>query len=93
MPSVTQIREEYWNPCRVCLRGTQGYCVGGAICLAHGLDIYFPNNAELERVLQKLNPALDPTTACQLGNLIIMYNDRGDFEAAWKAAEYALTVR
>ena len=93
MPSVTKIREAYRNPCRVCFRGSGGYCVGGAICLAHGLEIYFPDKTELTQVLQKLNPALDATTAYQYGNLIISYNDRGDFKTAWEAAEQALTMR
>jgi hypothetical protein len=89
--SVANIRKEYSHPCRVCLRGSQGYCVGGAICLAHGLDMHFPDNADLARVLQKLNPALDMTTACRCSSLILMYNDRGDFKTAWEVAEYALT--
>ena len=90
MPSVTKIREAYWNPCRVCIRGSLGYCIGGAICLAHGLEMYFPNETYLEQVLQKLNPALDTITACQYSKLIISYNDRGEFEKAWEVAEQAL---
>jgi hypothetical protein len=93
MPSVTEIREAYWNPCRICFRGSQGYCVGGAICLAHGLEMYFPDETYLEQVLHKLNPALDTTTAHQYSKLIIMYNDRGEFEKAWGVAEQALTTR
>src|SRR6516164_2316218 len=50
---------------RVCLRGSGGYCVGGAICLAHGVGICFPDKTELTHMLQTLNPALDPTVAPQ----------------------------
>ena len=78
---------------RVCLRGSGGYCVGGAICLAHGLEMYFPNEMDLRQVLQQVNPALDTTTACQYSKLIISYNDRGEFEKAWGVAEQALTTR
>ena len=91
--SVAQIREEYRNPCRVCLRGSRGYCVGGAICLAHGLELYFPNNEDLARVVQQLNPALDATAAYKYASLTLMHNDRGDFKTAWEVAEDALTAR
>jgi len=77
----------------MCVRGSQGYCVGGAICLAHGVEMYFPNNENLARVLQMLNPALDATAAYRYGSLILMYNDRGDFKTAWEAAAYALTAK
>ena len=89
--SVAQIQAEYAHPCLVCLRGSAGYCVGGAICLAHGVERYFPDTTELTHVLQTLNPTLDPTTACRYASLIIMYNDRGDFKTAWAAAEQAFT--
>jgi hypothetical protein len=52
--------------------------------------MYFPNETYLEQVLQKLNPALDATSACQYSKLIIRYNDRGEFEKAWGVAEQAL---
>jgi hypothetical protein len=54
--------------------------------------MYFPNETDLEQVLQKLNPALDTTTACQYSKLIISYNDRGEFEKAWEVAEQALAT-
>jgi hypothetical protein len=55
--------------------------------------MYFPDETYLEQVLHKLNPALDTTTAHQYSKLIIMYNDRGEFEKAWGVAEQALTTR
>ena len=90
--SVAQIRAVYSHPCRVFFGNGRGYCVGGAICLAHGVERYFPDQTELTRLLQRLNPALDMITACQYAGLIMSYNDRGDFKKAWEAAEEALTM-
>ena len=91
--AVVRIRAEYAHPCRVCLRGSLRYCVGGAICLAHGVEIYCPDKTELTQMLQKLKPTLDATTDYQYASLIMACNDRGDFKKAWEAAEQVLTMR
>jgi hypothetical protein len=98
---IYEIREEYPHPKRqaddTCM--PDDYCVGGAICLAHGfenttdgLTINFPDEAELAAVLELLNPGIDTITAWNLAVRIIEKNDQGSFEDAWDTAETALIL-
>ena len=72
-------------------RRLNAYCTGGAYCLSHGFSLRFPNSISLaNRIYQTRHIRYE--TAEELANLIIKYNDKGDFKTAWaylsKVLEY-----
>lgn len=99
--SISEIRDEYPHPSRKAddSGANDRYCVGGAVCMAHGLwqddaatETNFPNEDTLCTALQDLNRGIDSTTAYNLAVEIIDANDSGEFDRAWELAEYALSV-
>ena len=96
--SLATIRAQYPTPSTVRASlpgdGLEGYCVGGALCLA-GLgphSIRFPTEKHLAQQLIRINPDLAavPWKAGQFAEAITIANDRGDFEEAWRVAGEAL---
>jgi hypothetical protein len=98
--TIAEIQADYPTPCTkddddgVSWR----YCVGGAICLAHGFltdtaghRMHFPEEDELATVFEHVNPALEATRAYTLALMVINANDTGLFDEAWRLAETALT--
>jgi hypothetical protein len=78
---------------------TDGYCVGGAVCLwalehsyLQGQLERFPSVDELANVLQVLNGHLSRGNALDYADCIIFNNDTDDFEGAWDAVDRALTI-
>jgi hypothetical protein len=100
--NVADIQADYPTPCTTADDDgvSWQYCVGGALCLAHGFltdsagnRMHFPEETELAAVFERLNPALDGISAYHFAQQLIIANDTGDFERAWDIAETALTLQ
>lgn len=102
--TVATIRALYPHPVECCAetKGATGfYCVGGALIDYYGvLDDYegvghrtFPPDCVLAEALMKINPELTYQDALGFGVAITEYNDARDFDAAWDAANHALSWR
>jgi hypothetical protein len=99
--SIAEIQAAYPIPCTTSDdRGTgQDYCVGGAICCAHGFDtdtagrpMHFPGECDLAAVFERLNPGLEASAAFHVATQLICANDQGHFAQAWAIAAAAFPV-
>lgn len=74
------------------VEGMDDRCVGGIVCWVVQVDSpRFPGERTLSLSLMKLNPRLEKTRAYWFASDITRKNDRGDFDAARRIAEEAVT--
>jgi len=97
MLTVEMIREKYPEPRVVNIRpegnAGRGYCVGGAFLLTQGDDCNpWPLDVDIARGLRRANPTLDKFDALEIAREIVLANDNGHFETAWKLLGQALSV-
>jgi hypothetical protein len=88
--SVTRLKRKYPNP----ERGIVGcnYCVGGALCREVGIDRDFPDADQLRDAILKANRKIDWYAISDMDREylwsliqgVILSNDTGDFDRAWK---------
>lgn len=64
-----------------------GYCVGGALCLASGLEVPFPITDELRAILMKqATKVVNKADVRWLCAYLIKCNDALQFDRAWEVA-------
>lgn len=83
----TEIRRQYPSP----VKGGSGYCVGGAFCKYFGVNEAFPSRNRLSQAFQS-KLGLSEDAAKIYANLVIRFNDRGDFNKAWDYVAAAMRV-
>lgn len=96
---IDEIREKYPSPIRACQYNglPECYCVGGALCLAAGMDQPFPDSSEILQAAKVYNKSLsvccseEYATAKIMAERIVAQNDIGSFEKAWECLEELLT--
>jgi len=97
MLTVEMIREKYPEPRTMNMRleGNEykGYCVGGAFLMMQGVVLDpWPWDVDIAQGLQRENPALDEFDAREMTREIVLANDNGHFETAWKLLGEALSM-
>lgn len=100
MMTAAQVRAKYPTPVRSRTIYPQitGYCVGGALFLAFYDPQYqpasvFPGATQIRDLLMRANPDVSFLMAELAANDIIMFNDAGSFEAAWRVLDQVLSYR
>ncbi len=103
MNIVESIRAWFPNPARLKNvlhdRNPDSYCVGGALCLymyTHGFDVppeRFPTAMQLANAIMAANPNIDSGRAVDAALDVLTANDTGDFDAAWRYLDDALSYR
>lgn len=94
MITVDLIKQIYPDPRIAPKHGddlVNGYCVGGAVCMMANMDNPFPGVEKLADALCKLNNRLPSSIARLQAECIILSNDVGAFDTAWKTVEKMLT--
>jgi hypothetical protein len=87
--AIDEIRRRYPNP--VDSWHEDGYCVGGALCMAAGLDTDgFPPSEQIEAAVKQLGADPKQYDFEHLCYLITEFNDAGEFEEAWRVASAIL---
>lgn len=94
-PRITaaDIRLKYPNPttCPEDGTGAEGYCVGGALCMAVGVNTGgFPYPEKIAEALRCARPSMPRHVARDAASRILIANDKGRFEDAWKLLDAAL---
>ena len=94
MITVDLIKQIYPGPIVAPIHGddlSNGYCVGGAVCMMANIDNPFPGVERLADALCNLNNRLPWSIARLHADCIITSNDLGAFDTAWKTVEKMLT--
>lgn len=99
MTKMEDIRGAYPNP-KTSFDATREkdfttiYCVGGAVCnyiyMPTATRDSFPNPIEIARALQEINPRLPDYEAQVYAMSVVTFNDKGNFDTAWKCVDRAL---
>jgi hypothetical protein len=91
--SATALKKKYPHPQQVGRCDPGGYCVGGALCMELGRRERYPLWDQIIEAASRANPGIqwgritEPqrTEIRAIASRVTTFNDRGQFNEAWKA--------